>query len=58
MDAPQRGRWDMGFNVNVSVSMTQNCHDIAVAFMDAHTDGNVCDNENIKTLERLREVAG
>jgi len=48
----------MGFNVNVSVSMTQNCHDIAVAFMDAHTDGNVCDNENIKTLERLREVAG
>jgi uncharacterized membrane-anchored protein len=38
--------------------MTQNHPDIAVAFRDAHTNENVCDHKNIKTLEMLQEVAG
>ncbi|MCK4458570.1 MAG: hypothetical protein KAU52_02465 [Methanosarcinales archaeon] len=56
--APQRGRRDWGFDVNVSAFMTQNRPDIAVAFRDAHTNENVCDHKDIKTLERLQEVAG
>ena len=43
---------------NASALMTQNRPDIAVAFRNAHTNENVCDHKNIKTPERLQEVAG
>ncbi len=55
--APQR-KWEEVTSANVSASMTQNHPDIAVAFRDAHTNENVCDHKNIKTLEMLQEVAG
>jgi hypothetical protein len=56
--APQREWEDVCSSANVSASMTQNRPDIAVAFRDAHTNENVCDHKNIKTLEKLQEVAG
>ena len=55
--APQR-KWEEVTIANVSALMTQNYRDIVSAFRDAHTNENVCDHKNIKTSERLHEVAG
>lgn len=55
--APQR-KWEEVTIANVPALMTQNHQDIVSAFRDAHTNENVCDHKNIKTLERLQEVAG
>jgi len=57
MHAPQR-EWAEVTSANVSALMTQNYRDIAVAFSDAHINEKLFDHKNIKTPERLQEVAG